>query len=135
MPKQFNLIVAGGRDYLDYKRMENVLFEFAEQHGEDYLINIVSGMSRGADRLAVQFCRNHGVQLIEMPADWNQYGKSAGYRRNTDMAAISQGLIAFWDKSSKGTQHMISTAQSNGLIVQVEYYQQTNNHLPFYLPL
>lgn len=134
MPKHFNLIVAGGRDYLDFKRMENVLFEFAEQHGEDCLINIVSGMARGADRLAVQFCRKHGVQLIEMPADWNKYGKSAGYRRNTDMAAISQGLIAFWDGNSRGTSHMISTAHNMGLIVQVEYYQTTNNHLPFYLP-
>lgn len=122
MPKQFNLIVAGGRDFQDYKRMENVLFEFAEQHGDDYMMNIVSGMARGADKLAVQFCRNHGVYLIEMPANWSQHGKSAGYRRNTKMADISQGLIAFWDGSSRGTSHMISTAQSKGLIVQVEYY-------------
>ena len=122
MPKQFNLIVAGGRDFQDYSRLENVLFEFAERHGDDYTMNIVSGMARGADRLAVQFCRIHGVQLIEMPANWNHYGKSAGYRRNTDMSAISQGLIAFWDGKSRGTKHMIETAQRNGLLVQVEYY-------------
>lgn len=122
MPKQFNLIVAGGRDFQDYNRLENVLFEFAEQHGDDYMMNIVSGMARGADSLAVQFCRIHDVCLIEMAPDWNQYGKSAGYRRNADMAAISQGLVAFWDGKSKGTKHMIETAQRLGLIIQVEYY-------------
>lgn len=118
----FNLIVAGGRDFNDYQRVEKVLFDFVERLDGDYHINIVSGMARGADALAVQFCRHHGVNLIEMPADWNTYGKSAGYRRNTQMAANSHGLIAFWDGHSRGTSHMIETAQNKGLITQIEYY-------------
>ena len=122
MATPFNLIVAGGRDFSDYPRMETALFAFAERLEGDYEINIVSGMAKGADNLAVRFCRSHGVNLIEMPADWNQYGKSAGYRRNSDMAAIAHGLIAFWDGKSRGTSHMINIAQKRGLLVQIERY-------------
>jgi hypothetical protein len=45
-----------------------------------------------------------------MPADWDTHGKSAGFKRNKEMAEVSQGLIAFWDNVSKGTKHMIDIA-------------------------
>lgn len=44
------------------------------------------------------------------PADWKLHGKSAGFIRNTQMAAVAQRLIAF--PGGKGTDHMIRTAQA-----------------------
>ncbi|GEK52369.1 DUF4326 domain-containing protein [Vreelandella venusta] len=116
-----NLIVAGGRDFNDYERLSAVIFDFADKH-PNRAITVVSGMARGADKLAWEFCRRENVKCIEMPADWDQYGKRAGYIRNEAMADISHALIAFWDGKSRGTKHMIDIAYTLRLDVQVEKY-------------
>jgi len=56
-----------------------------------------------------------------MPAEWDKYGKSAGYRRNQDMANVAEALIAIrvGGESSKGTTHMIKIAEAKGLRVHV----------------
>lgn len=118
----FNLIVAGGRDFNDYELMSRVLFALADVELADKNINIVSGVARGADALAIQFAKEHQVNLYEVPADWNKYGKSAGYKRNEVMANMSHGLVAFWDGHSKGTKHMIDIAKNKGLFVKVVNY-------------
>lgn len=51
-----------------------------------------------------------------MPADWNNDGKSAGYKRNIRMHEYiskkdDRGVIAFWDGQSKGTQHSFELAK------------------------
>ena len=38
------------------------------------------------------------------------------------MADYANMLIAFWDRKSKGTNHMINIAKKAGLIVKVVYY-------------
>lgn len=57
-----------------------------------------------------------------MPADWDLYGKSAGFKRNVQMAEYADALVAFWDGASSGTKHMIETAQKMGLDVRVKKY-------------
>jgi hypothetical protein len=48
---------------------------------------------------------------IVIPADWNRHGRGAGYIRNKEMAEIGDGLLAFWDEESCGTQDMIKQAK------------------------
>ena len=59
--------------------------------------------------------------------DWNTYGKSAGYRRNAEMAKYASEaygvLFAFWDGQSRGTKHMIDLANKYGLEVHVVNYK------------
>ena len=57
-----------------------------------------------------------------MPADWNKHGKSAGYRRNEEMAKVADACICFWDGVSKGTMHMINLAKEYGLETEVIEY-------------
>ena len=57
---------------------------------------------------------------IIMEADWETYGKSAGYRRNVDMAESADALVALWDGVSNGTKHMINIARQKGLRVHVK---------------
>ena len=49
--------------------------------------------------------------------DWDKYGKSAGYIRNTIMADNAEALLALWDGLSKGTKNMIEVAENKGLEV------------------
>lgn len=105
--KEIKLIVAGGRDFNDYEKLHQVLHQLAEDTYKDYFVSIVSGMAKGADALGYQFARQHNIQLYEFHADWNLYGKGAGFRRNGQMGVFADVLLAFWDGKSKGTKHMI----------------------------
>lgn len=109
--KEYKLIVAGGRDFNDFVRLETALLKLCTGTGAlaNVDVSIVSGMAKGADALAVAFAAKHGVKLYEMPANWNKYGKCAGFERNSEMAAMADGLMAFWDGESRGTKHMIDT--------------------------
>lgn len=105
--KEFKLIIAGSKGFDDYELLEREVLAYADSIPEDFSVSIVSGGARGADRLGEIFAYAHGAQVYRYPADWNSYGKSAGYIRNDQMALIADGLIAFWDGNSKGTKHMI----------------------------
>jgi lactate dehydrogenase-like 2-hydroxyacid dehydrogenase len=80
---------------------------------------VICGCARGADEHGRTWANKHGIKVENFPANWAKYGKSAGYRRNQEMAAKADGVIAIWDGHSKGTNHMINIAKEKGLKVQV----------------
>jgi len=125
MWSEMNLIIAGGRNFLDIDLMEEKLVKYVMDRGLQLSdVTVISGKAIGADTCGAMLARKHNMGLIEKQADWNTWGKSAGYRRNTEMAEIGHGLLAFWDGKSKGTKHMIDIATKVNLIVEVVMYGQ-----------
>ena len=120
------MIIAGGRDFIDYSLLQKAVIYVLEKEGVNSAeLTIISGAARGADRLGERYANEHNIKLVQMPADWTNLGKSAGYVRNTEMAkyAGKEGiLLAFWDGFSKGTKHMIDTAKTYDLKVYVCKY-------------
>ena len=119
------VIVAGGRDFTNATLMAIVLNNLQDV---DHVIEIekltlICGMARGADLTAYSLFKEAGLPVEEYPADWDQYGKQAGYIRNTQMADVADMLIAFWDGCSSGTNHMITTARKHNLNVLVFDYE------------
>lgn len=56
---------------------------------------ICSGLCpQGGDRFAVILADEYKTQTIWFPAEWDIFGKSAGFKRNTDIAKRSDVLIA-----------------------------------------
>ena len=108
-------IIAGGREFSDYEKLSEVMSAF------DVSV-VVSGKARGADSLGEKWARENGKPVEEYPANWDLYGKRAGYIRNQQMADNAEALVAFWDGKSRGTQHMINIAKEKGLTVHVERY-------------
>lgn len=119
---EYKLIVAGGRDFHNKGLLKDALSDIALVQLADKSVSIVSGMANGADKLGWQFAKANGVQCYEFPADWEKYGKWAGYKRNEDMAKFSDGLLAFWDGKSRGTKHMIDYMKGLGKPVFVVSY-------------
>ena len=111
------VIIAGGRDFEDYA----LLKEKCDVLIPDDAV-IISGCARGADHLGEQYAKERGLTIERHPADWNQYGRSAGMIRNREMAKAADSLIAFWDGKSKGTANMIRMAEKMGLTVKVVRY-------------
>lgn len=120
------LIIAGGREFNDYPLMLKEVKRFIDEQDIDVRhLTIVSGTARGADSLAIKLAEDYNIPVIKMPADWDTHGKSAGYKRNTEMAQIATHLLAFWDGKSKGTGHMIDIATKRGLEVEMVKYTAT----------
>lgn len=116
------LIVAGGRDFTNTSYMQQSLSSITFPLEPDEQITLVCGMARGADITAHKLWLSLSFPIIEMPADWDTYGRSAGYRRNAEMAAIADALVAFWDQKSRGTEHMINTMKKLNKPVWVFHY-------------
>lgn len=108
------VLVCGGRDYEDREA-----FFWHMTHSFDGWrdCEIISGMAKGADSLAVDFARTYGLKLHKFPADWATHGKAAGPIRNQRM--IDEGnpdlVVAF--PGGRGTQDMTSRAKKAGVEV------------------
>jgi hypothetical protein len=115
------IIIAGGRDFWDYNLVKSKLDKVLNHYKE---FEIVCGKASGADTLGERYAKENNLFVAEFPADWNTYGKKAGYLRNEEMAKYADGLIAFWDGKSKGTLSMINLANKYGLQVSIIKYEK-----------
>lgn len=118
----FRVIIAGGRDFNDYDRLEKTMDRLLSRITDE--IVIVCGMARGADTLGEQYGKQRGYRIKYFPADWETFGRTAGYIRNQKMAENADALVAFWDGKSRGTANMIDIAQRFDLRVRVIRYEQ-----------
>lgn len=120
------VIIAGSRNVTSYETVRQAI----EQSGF-HVTRVISGAARGVDQLGERWAKEHALPLLRMPAEWNTYGRSAGYRRNQEMAGVADALIAIWDGQSPGTRHMIDTARRRGLRVFVFVpHADTEHELP-----
>jgi len=93
---------------------------------------VVSGMAKGVDSLAVDWAKEVGIPVKPFPANWqnfsepcviktrrdgNKYNALAGFNRNLQMALYAEALIAIWTGSSHGTGNMVKIAREYGLRV------------------
>lgn len=115
----FRVIIAGGRTFKDYNRLSAVCDYMLQNQSE---IEIVSGTAMGADKLGEKYAQERGYKIVRFPAEWDRYGKAAGFIRNEEMAKYANALIAFWDGRSKGTQHMINLAEKYNLKLKICYF-------------
>ena len=111
------LIIAGSRHFpVTRQEFFSFLDEELTHQDIDYLI---SGGARGIDTMAQEYALSRGIPFILHTAEWDKYGRGAGYRRNVDMANEGDALWAFIYNKSRGTSHMIDIAKERGLHVSV----------------
>jgi len=78
------------------------------------------GDAIGIDDVAYAWAYERDIPVSVYKADWETYGKRAGYLRNLQMAEGSDALIAIWDGKSLGTMHMINIAKKKGMRLYVK---------------
>lgn len=105
--------VVGSRGFSDAIHLSAVMEDwFMNQEGlQAKITEIISGGAKGADSLAADWARTHGIKLTEYLPDWDTYGKRAGFIRNEDIIKGADMVLAFWDGVSKGTQNSLSIAK------------------------
>jgi len=100
------LAIIGSRTFDDY----NLLQETLEQYKAKITL-VVSGAAKGADLLGENWANSNNIKTLIFPANWEKYGKRAGFIRNEDIIKNCDCVIAFWDGKSKGTAHSISLCE------------------------
>lgn len=124
--ENFKVIIAGSRGFSNYKLLKEKCNEYLREKRKEYNIIIISGGARGADTLGEKYAQDEGFSLEVFPANWNKFGKSAGFIRNEQMAEIADALIVFWDGKSHGTKHMIEIMENKKLLVRVVNYETSD---------
>lgn len=111
MKKEYRLVIAGCRSFNNYCKLACEVKKEIKKLKKSHTIIIVSGGAKGADALGERFARWHGLKVEKYLAKWDTYGRSAGPRRNEQMAQVADAVIVFWDGQSKGTKSMIECAE------------------------
>lgn len=125
------VLVCGGRNYTDYRRVFAVLDELHKTHGIEAVIH---GAASGADEWADGWATRHSRKNRRYPAKWkdlshpdavirgrrgHEYDATAGWRRNQHMLDVHGHeidlVVAF--PGNRGTKDMIRRAKAAGIKV------------------
>lgn len=83
------------------------------------ITEVLSGKAQGVDTLGERWAEKHGIPVKDFPAGWRDadgvLDRSAGHRRNEQMAVYAEALVAVWDGQSPGTADMIRRARKHRL--------------------
>lgn len=84
-------------------------------------MTLIHGGARGADTIAGDEWRalvGDRPSIVVYLADWERYGKSAGYRRNAEMVKAGADVcLAFPLGESRGTRMCMRLAEEAGIPV------------------
>ena len=101
------VVISGSRNYNNYDEARGYIDFCISEIRKKFTLIFVSGGCRGADKLGERYAAEKGFQFQEYPADWEKYGKSAGPKRNIQMAEVGDYFICFPARDSMGTKLMI----------------------------
>lgn len=109
------VLVCGGRDYDNAGMLATTLACLHVEHVFDVLIE---GDARGADKMAGQWARENDIKLEVYPAQWDVYGKGAGYVRNAEMLTKGKPDLVVAFPGGRGTAMMCKIAEDAGIKVE-----------------
>ena len=131
---EFRLLVCGGREY-GYRTNKETGKKEKYQPEIDHIwhtldtvrgaisrpLVVIEGEQRGVDLLAREWAEEKGLEVRGFPADWDQYGKRAGFIRNSQM--LKEGnphaVVAF--PGGVGTRMMVGLARRANIPVKQFY--------------
>lgn len=116
------MLICGSRGITDVERVRRAMNEAWNDMGRPEITRVISGGARGVDSIGAMLARQGGVGVVTVYPDWDQFGRRAGFIRNTRMLEmLSQGdvVVAVWDGKSRGTKHTIDLGTQKGLKVFV----------------
>lgn len=104
------VLVTGGRDYNgDVTCLDQIEISI-----------LIHGNANGLDKRAAEYVMSKGIHAAAVPALWDFYGKSAGFKRNSGMLLlIPEYCVAF--PGGRGTAMMVDLCERHGVTVWKPY--------------
>lgn len=110
------VLITGSRTWTDRALIRAAL----AQAWEPGTILVSGGCPKGADALCEACWSAWGGQVERHPADWDTYGRRAGFLRNAAMVQAGADLcLAFIRNESAGASHTADLAQRAGIPTKI----------------
>lgn len=77
------------------------------KHLPEGITAIIPGGARGADAVVRKYARQHGMALLEIPAEPQCCGRDAAQHRSDQVVEAADYVLAFWDGFSHDTAYVI----------------------------
>ena len=107
------ILVTGSRDWTDEQRIFEALLLYSGGRGT---ILVHGACPTGADAIADRIASDWPWEIERYPADWNKYGKRAGFIRNKEMVDLGADIcLAFIKNNSKGASMTATIAERAGI--------------------
>lgn len=107
--------------------MESIALDRFQRTEEDeygnflYDVVVIHGDAKGADTMADSWAVVNWCEIQSYPADWDKYGKRAGYLRNMQMLVEGKPDLVVAFPGGRGTANMIKLAEEAGVeVIKVE---------------
>jgi hypothetical protein len=115
-------MVTGSRGWASRDVMRAALLDAKEDAtARGQRVIVIHGAARGADALAEDVAEELGLDVMRFPAEWERFGRRAGYIRNIEMLeqAKPEVVLAFPLPGSVGTWHAVGEAYRRALPIRV----------------
>lgn len=111
----FRLLVSGSREWDMPEVLRMVIYNYWHKSTRNFIV-VHGDCPKGADRMARDFCDKVGISQELYPADWNKYGKAAGYIRNKQMVDTNPDMGVFFIRGeSRGTRGCLRLTKEAGI--------------------
>lgn len=97
----------------------NITVEDLSQYIPKETLEIVSGGAKGIDSQAKAFASKNNIKFTEFNPDYHRFGRGAPLKRNLEIIAYADYVVAIWDGKSKGTKFVIDHCDSRKIKVHI----------------
>ncbi len=123
------LAIVGSRTFTDYALLEITLDDFFGYNGREggryyRIAEVISGGAEGADSLAANWAKEHGVKLREILPDYATHPrKIAPLIRNEEIVEAADFVLAFWTGDMRsGTANTLRHAREKRKPTMIIYF-------------
>lgn len=113
------ILVTGSRNWPDPTPIVDTLISHTKTTPRKAVVIVHGKCPTGADQIANDIAEMFGWGIETHPADWQTYGKRAGFVRNAKMVELGADIcLAFIKDGSKGATMCADLAEKAGIPVR-----------------
>lgn len=131
MSQNFRVLITGSRTWDESDYIHDALTAVAKLAGKKPIILVSGACPTGADRWCEIVAEELGWGLELHPANWDKFGRKAGFVRNNEMVKMGADLcVGFIRDRSRGGSMTVRLAKNVGIPTQEHHWGSDDGAVP-----